>query len=62
MNEDKYYATVRWTVEDVLTLRTTWTEEQAEEWLSSNEKYIESRLIELGWDVMESLMPDENEV
>jgi hypothetical protein len=61
MNEDKYYATVRWTVEDVLTLRTTWTEEQAEEWLSSNEKHIQSRLIELGWEVMESLMSDEDD-
>lgn len=57
----EHYATVRWTAEDVLNLRTNWTEEQAEDWLSNNEKYIQSRLIELGWEVIETLLPDEDE-
>lgn len=50
------YAKVVWTVDDVLTLQPDWTEEQAEEWLDENSKYIQERLIELGWEVMESLM------
>ena len=50
------YAKVEWTAEDVLTLRPDMTEEQAEEFLQSNEKHLRDRLIELGWDVMESLL------
>ena len=50
------YAKVEWTAEDVLTIRPDMTEEQAEEFLQSNEKHLRDRLIELGWDVMESLL------
>jgi len=50
------YAKGEWTAEDVLTLRPDMTAEQAEEFLQSNEKHLRDRLIELGWDVMESLL------
>ena len=58
MGKDKegYYAHVRWHPGDVLTLKPDWTEEQAEEWLSENEKYFRDRLVELGWQVMEDLL------
>ena len=55
MTQDKY-AEVVWTTEDVLTLRPDMTIEEAEEWLQINEKHLRDRLIELGWDVMESLL------
>jgi hypothetical protein len=55
MTQDKY-AEVVWTPEDVTSLRPDMTIEQAEEWLQSNEKHLRDRLIELGWDVMETLL------
>jgi hypothetical protein len=55
MSGDKY-AEVVWTTEDVLALRPDMTIEEAEEWLQTNEKHLRDRLIELGWDVMETLL------
>lgn len=54
------YAEVAWTVEDIQTLRPEMTDEQAAEWLQSNQKYIRDRLVELGWDVIESLLSYDN--
>ncbi len=53
------YATVTWTAEDVQTLRPNWTLEKCAEWLDSNERYIQDRLVELGWEVIESLLGSE---
>lgn len=50
------YATVTWTAEDVQTLRATWSLEQCEEFLQRNERRIQDRLVELGWEVIESLL------
>lgn len=52
----KTWAKVEWTAEDILSLRPEWTEEQAEHFLSLNEKHIQNRLVELGWDVIETLL------
>ena len=54
------YATVEWTAEDVQTLRPEMTQEQAEEFLANNEKHIQSRLVELGWDVLQDLIGESN--
>lgn len=65
--EDKLYATVGWTVGDVMSLTEVenieeggWepqiTEEQAEQFLLNNEGHIRDRLIESGWTVLETLM------
>lgn len=50
------YAKVEWTVDDVLTLRPEWTREKAEEFLDINEKHIQNRIVELGWEVIESML------
>ena len=55
------YARVEWMAEDVQTLREGWTAEQCEEWLYSNEGYIQDRLVELGWEVIECLLGKEGE-
>lgn len=52
----KTYATVSWTVDDVLTLRPEMTRDAAEEFLQGNQKYIQDRLVELGWGVIETLL------
>lgn len=50
------YAKVVWAPEDVQTLRPDMSLEDAAEWLESNQKYIQDRLVELGWDVIGSLL------
>lgn len=52
----KKYAKVEWTAEDVLTLRPEMTRDGAEEFLQGNQKYIQDRLVELGWGVIETLL------
>ena len=52
-----YYAVARWSVEDIHQYRkdnelTKWTDDTAEEWLSSNEGRIQDRMIEQGWEVI----------
>jgi hypothetical protein len=59
MAEHKKYAQVTWCAEDIQTIRPEWTDEQAEEWLASNEKYIQSRMIEVGWEVIETLIGED---
>lgn len=51
------YCKVVWTIQDVLTIRPTWTNEQAEEWLAMNEHKIVDELITQGWNVIESMLP-----
>lgn len=53
---DNKFAAVSWTAEDIQTLRPDWTTEQAEEWLDTNQRYIRDRLVELGWEVIETLL------
>ena len=51
------YGRISWCAEDIFTLRPSWTEEQADEWLEKNEKYIAEGSIEHGWGIIESLLP-----
>ena len=62
MSTDKLYATVGWTPEDVQSLtddedcQPTITKEQALEFLVNNERHIQNRLVELGFEVIGDLM------
>lgn len=53
------YAKVEWTAEDIKILRPHWTTEQAEQFLQNNQKMIRDRLTELGWEVIETLLSEE---
>ena len=53
------YAKVEWAPEDVHTLRPGWSLERCEDWLHANEKYVQDRLVELGWGVIETLLGEE---
>jgi len=62
-----YYAVVRWQIEDVHQHRedmewSKWTDEQAREWIIGNEGSIQDRMIEIGWEVIDTLMVEEREV
>lgn len=50
------YAKVVWRAEDVQTINKNWSLEKCEEWLEDNERHISDRLIELGWEVMDTLL------
>ena len=50
------YVRVVWTAYDVQTLRPNWCIEKCEAWLVENEKYIQDRLVEVGWEVLQDLL------
>jgi formylmethanofuran dehydrogenase subunit E len=57
------YARVSWSVQDVtckaLDMGLKLSDEQAEEWLRKNEKHIADRMVERGWDAMETLLGED---
>ena len=55
--EQVYYAQVRWTPNDVKTLRPRWSLAKCEQFLAENEHNLQDRTIEHGWEVIESLLP-----
>jgi len=55
------YAKVVWRAEDVKSINGAWSLEKCEEWLQDNERHISDRLIELGWDVVDTLLKMEGE-
>jgi len=64
MSTDTKYATVSWTMWDVLSLtedpdnddQPKISELEAIDFLERNSKYIQDRIVELGWEVIETLM------
>ena len=52
---------IRWTAEDILALRPDWTLAEREQWIEDNWKHIRDRSIELGWEVIEALLPPKGE-
>jgi|LauGreDrversion4_2_1035121.scaffolds.fasta_scaffold3784550_1 hypothetical protein len=50
------YCNVCWTVEDIKNLCPEWSDEQAEDFLSSNEEKISELMIERGWEILESFI------
>ena len=50
------YAEISWTAADVQTLAPRLTEEEAEEFLRMNAKYIAQATIEYGWGCLETYL------
>ena len=55
------YAKVVWRAEDVQALKKDWSLPRCEEWLEDNEDRISERLIELGWEVLDVLVRQNND-
>jgi hypothetical protein len=55
------YAKVVWRAEDVKAIKGAWSLEKCEEWLQDNDRHISDRLIELGWEVMDTLLQMEDD-
>lgn len=54
--ENELYAVVSWQIADIKRVKPHWSLEKCQDWLESNENRISERLIELGWEVIDSLM------
>ena len=54
-------ASVTWHAEDVKSLKPKWSLKKCNEWLEDNERHMQDRLIELGWEVMDALLITESE-
>ena len=50
------FAEIGWTADDVQTLSPEMSQREAEDFLARNQKHLRDRLIEYGWDVMETLL------
>ena len=61
MSKVENYAVVEWQAMDVKTLKPLWTIEECTEWIEDNEDRISERLIELGWEVMGTLLSMESD-
>jgi hypothetical protein len=55
------YAKVVWRAEDVQSIKSDWSLQKCEEWLQYNERRISDRLIELGWEVIDTLLTMEKD-
>ena len=62
MSEDmreNVYAQAGWTVEDILTLRPSWSVQRCERELQACEGHLQERMIEVGWEVLHAILPEE---
>ena len=50
------YAEMWWTAENVKAIRPDWSYEECEKALSKIEKRLNERCIELGWEVLDTLL------
>ena len=60
-NQFESLAAVTWHAEDVQTLKPNWSLEKCNEWLEDNERHMQDRLIELGWEVIDALLINESD-
>jgi hypothetical protein len=60
MNEDEMVV-IRWSWEDIQSLRPDWSQEKCDEMLDAIAKGLHDRSIELGWEIMETLIEMEGQ-
>lgn len=53
---DATFAHVCWAAADVQSLAPRLSDEQANDWLTRNEKHIQDAMVEHGWTAIESLL------
>ena len=50
---------IKWSAEDVQQLKPEWSLEKCQSWLDGNNRHLADRLIETGWEVLESFVSEE---
>lgn len=61
MEDKEFKVTITWLPGDIKSLRPDWDIDRCEEWLCENAKRIQDRSIELGWEVIEDLLPEKKQ-
>lgn len=56
----KPIVTICWSAEDIKARKPKWSYEKCADWLDDNAGYIEDRSIEIGHEVIDTLMAQEN--
>jgi len=56
---DAPFIIIKWVPADITTLRKNWSEEECADFLTENAKHIAGRSVELGWQIIEDLLPTE---
>lgn len=54
--EDPEFAVVKWRIADIKELRPNWTDEKCIAFLEEIESNLQDRMIERGWDVIDTLI------
>ena len=49
----KWFAIVRWSIDDIKELRPNWTDKQCRDFLYHNSNRIKDGMVEMGWHVIE---------
>ena len=60
MAKNNTYGGVVWAAEDVKTLRPKWSLAKCEDFLARNDRHIQDRMCEQGWEVIETMLDMEN--
>jgi len=54
------FAEVHWTIADIQDLMPNWDEDQCEDWLANNQKYLKDVMIQRGWEYIEDMLPSDD--
>lgn len=57
--EESFSVNIKWVPGDIQSLRPDWTPEQCESALHDMSRSLQDRSIEMGWDVIHTLLPEE---
>ena len=57
----EYYATINWCPADVKAIREDWSDEKCMEMLEKVGGWLEERSIEIGWEILETLLDMEDD-
>lgn len=57
--DDDKQCIIKWSAKDVQQLKPTWSLEKCQSWLDGNSRHLADRLIETGWEVLESFILSE---
>lgn len=56
---DDVRLTIKWSAEDIQQLKPTWSLNKCQSWLDGNSRHLKDRLIETGWEVLESFIAND---
>ena len=55
-----WYGEMRWNIQDIKSIKPNWTDDQCHKFWEVNESKFTDRITELGWEVLDTLIQQEN--